>query len=337
MKSIVIGRNDAGQRVDKFLTKAFPALPQSMMYKAIRCKDIKLNRKRCEISTRLSEGDTLDIYVRDEFLDKREERRPQFMLAGTQLKVAYEDDNILVVDKPQGLIVHPDENFQNDTLIGRIQRYLFTKGEYDPEDEQSFAPALVNRIDRNTCGLVIAAKNAAALRVLNEKVRVREITKKYLCVVYGKMKKPEATLTGYLEKNEAQNRVYIDERPNKNSKTIVTKYKLIASQPELSLLEVELLTGRTHQIRAHLASIGHPLLGDGKYGPNQLNKKFGTFRQALCSCYLKFDFETNAEELEYLRGREVFAGRVEFAESFLDDAKTTVNDEATAARWRKKV
>ena len=333
MVSVTIGKNDAGQRVDKFLTKAFPNLPQSMMYKAIRCKDIKLNRKRCEISTRLSEGDTLDIYVKDEFLQKNEEWKPQFMLAGSALNIAYEDENILVVDKPQGLIVHPDENYQNDTLIGRIQRYLFTKGEYDPEDEQSFAPALVNRIDRNTCGLVIAAKNAAALRVLNEKVRSREITKKYLCIVYGRMEKREETLTGYLEKNEEQNRVYIDRKPNKNSKTIVTKYKLVASQPELSLLEVELLTGRTHQIRAHLASIGHPLLGDGKYGPNQQNKKYGVFRQALCSCYLKFVFETDAQELQYLNGREIFAQKVGFASDFLKDGKTRIIDESAAARW----
>ncbi len=334
MVSVVIGKNDAGQRVDKFLTKAFPLLPQSMMYKAIRCKDIKLNRKRCEISTRLSEGDTLDIYVKDELLQKQEEWKPQFMLAGSELNVVYEDENILVADKPQGLIVHPDENYQNDTLIGRIQRYLFTKGEYDPEDEQSFAPALVNRIDRNTAGLVIAAKNAAALRILNEKVRQREITKKYLCIVYGRMEKNEATLTGYLEKNEAQNRVYIDKRPNKNSKTIVTKYKLVAAQPELSLLEVELLTGRTHQIRAHLASIGHPLLGDGKYGPNQQNKQHGVFKQALCSCYLKFSFVTDGQELEYLNGKEVFARKIDFARNFLKSSATTVIDKKTADTWR---
>lgn len=333
MVSLIIGKNDAGQRVDKFLTKAFPSLPQSMMYKAIRCKDIKLNRKRCEISTRLSEGDQLDIYIKDEFLDRQEKWEPQFMKAGTALRVVYEDEHILIADKPQGLIVHPDENYQNDTLIGRIQRYLYEKGEYDPDDEQSFAPALVNRIDRNTSGLVIAAKTAAALRVLNEKIRQREVTKKYLCIVYGEMKKGTETLTGYLEKNEAQNRVYIDKKPGKNSKTIVTRYTTVAVRPGLSLLEVELLTGRTHQIRAHLASIGHPLLGDGKYGVNQQNKKHGVFRQALCSCYLKFDFLTDAQELEYLNGRQVFAHGVDFAAQFLSQPDVRVLDRQIADRW----
>ncbi len=334
MVSVRIGKNDAGQRVDKFLTKAFPSLPQSMMYKAIRCKDIKLNRKRCEISTRLCEGDQLDIYIRDEFLEKAAEQGPQFLKAGASLSIAYEDENILIADKPQGLIVHPDENYQNDTLIGRIQRYLYEKGEYDPDDEQSFAPALVNRIDRNTSGLVIAAKNAAALRVLNEKIRAREVSKKYLCIVYGEMKKKEDTLTGYLEKNESQNRVYIDKKPGKNSKTIITRYKVAATRPGLSLLEVELLTGRTHQIRAHLASIGHPLMGDGKYGVNQQNKKYGVFKQALCSCYLRFDFPTDAQELEYLRGREVFAHKVDFASKFLSASDVRITDREIAARWR---
>jgi len=334
MVSIIIKKNDAGQRVDKFLTKAFPALPQSMMYKAIRCKDIKLNRKRCEISTRLCEGDQLDIYLRDEFLEKTDEWKPQFMKAGASLKIAYEDEHVLIADKPQGLIVHPDENYQNDTLIGRIQRYLYEKGEYDPEDEQSFAPALVNRIDRNTSGLVIAAKDAAALRVLNEKIRVREVGKKYLCIVYGEMNKKEDTLTGYLEKNESQNRVYIDRKPGKNAKTIITKYKVIASAAGLSLLEIELLTGRTHQIRAHLASVGHPLMGDGKYGTNQQNKKYGVFKQELCSCYLKFDFKTEAHELEYLKGVEIYAERVGFASKFLlrDDVK--IIDKKAADRWK---
>lgn len=335
MVSVKIGKNDAGQRVDKFITKCFPALPQSMMYKAIRCKDIKLNRKRCEISTRLCEGDQLDIYIKDELLERPiADSQPQFMLAGSSLSIAYEDENILIANKPQGLIVHPDENYQNDTLIGRIQRYLYEKGEYSPDDEQSFVPALVNRIDRNTGGLVIAAKNAAALRVLNEKVRLREITKKYLCIVYGKVKKSEATLTGYLEKNESQNRVYIDPKPGKNSKTIVTRYRLIAHRTDLSLLEVELLTGRTHQIRAHLASIGHPLLGDGKYGSNQQNKKQKIFRQALYSCYIKFDFPTDAQELEYLRGMEITAPEVLFAKSFLSESDVKIIDRSAAEKWR---
>ena len=317
MVRIDIGRNDAGQRVDKFITKAFPSLPQSAMYKAIREKNVKLNRKRCEISTRLREGDVLELYIRDELLGtRRSEEKCELLLASKALSAVYEDGNIIIADKPAGVIVHPDEQYQTDTLIARIQRYLYEKGEYDPADEHSFAPALANRIDRNTAGLVIAAKNAEALRVLNEKIKAREIDKRYLCIVHGVPEKREQTLEGFLEKNESQNRVYIEKKAGKNTRTIRTHYRVIAASDELSLLEVELLTGRTHQIRAHMASIGHPLLGDGKYGENRLNRKYGAVRQMLYSYKLTFTFPTDAGALDYLRGRTVEVS-VPFAEEFL--------------------
>ncbi len=325
MVSVTIKKNDAGQRLDKFLQKAFPSLPQSMMYKAIRQKDIKLNRKRCEISTRLSEGDVLDIYLPDDALTpaKTKDDKPSFMRAGRSLTVVYEDENILVADKPQGLLVHSDEQWQADTLIDRIQRYLYEKGEYDPEDEQSFAPALANRIDRNTAGLVIAAKNAASLRVLNEKIKKREIDKFYLTIVHGHIKPDSGTLKGYLEKNENQSRVYIVDNRDSGAKTILTKYNVLARRPGLSLLEVELLTGRTHQIRAHLASVGHPLLGDGKYGTNKQNKGGGQNKQVLCSYKLRFSFTGDSGVLDYLNGREVRLSDVAFAREFASagDAK----------------
>lgn len=317
MVRVEIGKNDAGQRVDKFITKAFPQLPQSAMYKAIREKNIKLNRKRCGIADRLREGDVLELYIKDELLGtRRAEDAPEFMRASKNLTVAYEDGNILIADKPQGLIVHPDEQYQQDTLIARIQRYLYEKGEYDPSDENSFAPALANRIDRNTAGLVIAAKNAAALRVLNEKIKAREIDKRYMCIVHGVPKIRERTLTGYLEKNEAQNRVYIEKHAKDTTRTIKTRYRVIASSKELSLVEIELLTGRTHQIRAHMASIGHPLLGDGKYGENRQNKKYGAAKQMLYSYRLTFSFPTGAGILDYLKGTTVEV-KVPFAEEFL--------------------
>lgn len=302
MKTVTIGKNDAGQRVDKFLSKAFRLLPTTVMYKEIRRKNIKLNGKRCEISTRLQEGDVLALYVKDEFL---EETAPvyDFLAASKRLNIVYEDEHVLLLNKEAGLLVHPDENEYRDTLITRVQRYLYEKGEYHPEHEASFTPALVNRIDRNTCGIVIAAKTAEALRILNDKLKAREIHKFYLCVVSGRLPKKEDTLTAYLEKNEAQNRVYISARAKAGARTIATRYRVLEERGDQSLLEIELLTGRTHQIRAHLASLGHPLLGDGKYGTNAKNRGSGYQKQALCSYKLRFDFKSPSGTLDYLNGR----------------------------------
>ena len=315
MQSVTIGSNDAGQRVDKFLQKTYHNLPVSMMYKYIRQKDIKLNGRRCQISDRLREGDVLTLYVKDEFLEKAPSVYA-FMNASRQLELVYEDEHLLLLNKKAGLLVHPDDGEYGDTLIGRVQRYLYEKGEYDPEREQAFAPALVNRIDRNTSGIVIAAKTAEALRILNEKLRNREIHKYYLCIVHGVPERKEATLEGYLEKNEEQNRVYVLGRAKEGARSIATRYRVLEERDGMALLEIELLTGRTHQIRAHLASIGHPLLGDGKYGTNAQNKGTGFTKQALCSYKLRFDFTTPAGSLAYLNGKEFELESVWFAEEF---------------------
>ena len=302
-KTIIIGKNDAGQRIDKFMTKTFPNLPQSELYKAIRKKDIKINGKRCDIKDKVEENDEIYLFLHDDFLQQKP-KEYDFVKAPKTLNIVYEDENIMLLDKKPGLIVHPDENYHYDSLIARVQHYLYDKKEYDPEDEKSFAPALVNRIDRNTGGIVMAAKNAESLRILNQKVKDRELNKFYLCVTVGKVNKKFDVLTGYLEKNESQNRVYISDKKKEGSKTIITKYNVIKTSSRYSLLEVELLTGRTHQIRAHLASIGHPLAGDGKYGTNKENKKTGFPYQALYSYRLHFEFKTDGGILNYLDGKE---------------------------------
>lgn len=316
MKTFVIGKNDAGQRFDKFIAKTLPSLPKSLMYKYLRMKRIKLNGKKADISTRLTEGDTVDMYINDEFFAEKEEKY-SFLGAGKALDILYEDDNILVLDKKVGLLSHPDEGEYVDTLITRVQRYLYEKGEYDPKNEASFAPALANRIDRNTGGIVLAAKNAEALRILNEKIKEREIKKLYLCVVIGKPPKQEDTMLAYMVKDEKKNKVSVFDSPVEGGRTMKTKYTVLESRKGLSLCEVDLLTGRTHQIRAHMAHIGCPLLGDGKYGTNELNKRYGGYKkQFLYSYRTVFDFTTDAGVLNYLKGRVFQAEDIWFREAF---------------------
>ena len=305
MREFIINNNDAGQRVDKFLLKAVKRLPQSLMYKYIRLKRIKLNGKRCDIKTRLNEGDVLSLYINDEFFEENKET--DFLLANASIDIAYEDENILVADKKPGLVVHEDNDHIADTLINRIKNYLYKKGEYDPNDENSFAPSLCNRIDRNTQGLVVCAKNAQSLRILNEKIKNRELNKKYLCVCIGKFSKKSDTISAYHIKDEKNNTVKILPSPAYGAKKIVTGYNVLKEKDGLSLVEIALITGRTHQIRAHMAYIGHPLLGDGKYGKNILNKKYHLKTQALCAYKLKFDFSTDSGILGYLNGKEIIS------------------------------
>ena len=313
MKKVMVNKNDSGQRLDKFLFKFFSSIPASMVYKGIRKKRIKVNGKKSEIGYMLKEGDVLELYINDEFFEEKE-KEFDFRTLKPDLKIVYEDENILLADKGVGVSVHDDETETRNTLINQIKAYLYAKGEYDPEKENSFAPALCNRIDRNTSGIVIAAKNASSLRILNEKIKDREIQKYYLCLVKGKMETKEKTLKTYIVKNENQNRVYCHSSPVEGAKTAITKYKVLKEGNLTSLLEVELLTGRTHQIRAHLASVGHPLAGDGKYGTNEFNKKVGMKYQALYSYKLKFGF-SDENELSYLAGKTFQVESVPFADN----------------------
>lgn len=309
MKTLTVGANDAGQRLDKFLTKTLKHLPTSMLYKGIRTKKIKVNRKRAEIGQMLSEGDTVELFLSPDFL-AREQSDNLYQNIKPSFGVVYEDENLLICDKPVGMLSHSDEAGEKNTLIEHVKAYLWQKGEYRPEDEMSFAPALCNRIDRNTRGLVLAAKNAETLRVMNEKIKERTVSKFYLCRVHGIPAQKKATLEGYLHKDSASNKVTVSKVLPKGKKAgeewkhIITKYEVIGIRGEEALLEVELVTGRTHQIRAHMASIGHPLVGDGKYAENRADRNAGKYRQALCSYKLRFEAD-DPSILDYLKGKTI--------------------------------
>ena len=305
MKEFQIKKNDAGQRLDKFLTKAVKGLPTSLMYKYIRTKKIKVNRARTEQKYLLCEGDVVQLFIKDEFFDSPERDDSALAAIKPKLTIVYEDENIILCNKRPGVLVHEDDEGKDNTLIMHIKAYLYQKGEYDPDAEQSYAPALCNRIDRHTGGIVFGAKNAEALRVMNEKIKNDEISKFYYCAVHGKMPKKADTLTGFLLKDSDKNQVKIFDKQVKGSKNIITKYKVIAEKNGMSLLEVELVTGRTHQIRAHMSYIGHPLVGDGKYGINKDDRALGYKYQALYAYRLRFDFDDDSGALGYLRGKEV--------------------------------
>ncbi len=310
MRELLIGKNDAGQRADKFLLKVLVNMPKSLLYKSIRLKKIKRNGARLSPETILCENDVLRLFISDEFF-REETGAIALDRVHPRLDVLYEDENILLINKKPGVSVHEDETQSGDNLLVQLQAYLYQKGAYDPSREQSFAPALCNRIDRNTGGIVIAAKNAEALRVMNEKIRLRELDKYYLCAVHGVPKPREATLSAYLAKDEKSKLVTVlDRLPQSRAKasafkSIKTRYKTLSVKGDLSLLEVELLTGRTHQIRAHMAHVGHPLLGDGKYGCLKGDRALGYKHQALYAYRLVFSFKKGEapHALSYLDGR----------------------------------
>lgn len=300
MRELVVKKNDANQRLDKFLLKKFKTMPKKMAYMYIRKKCVKVNGKKATPEVMLKENDLLTFYIMDEFFDNIQEENYEFLKAPKNLKIIYEDENIILLDKKPGVIVHQDKSYHFDCLLLRLQHYLYDNGEYNPKEENCFAPALVNRIDRNTGGIVIGAKNAESLRILNQKMKDRELHKFYLCLLINKPKKDNAILSDYLIKNEKTNKVTVLRNEKQGAKKILTKYSVLETNNNLTLCEVELLTGRTHQIRAHMSSIGCPILGDNKYGNKKLNQKYSLSKQCLYSYKLAFDFTTDSGILSYL-------------------------------------
>ena len=314
MKEFTINTNDSGQRIDKFLSKAMPELPKSMMYRLFRRKDIKLNGKRCEISAILSEGDTVRVYVKDD-VSAVKTKDMTFKQASDELRIVYEDDNILVVFKPIGVDSHSNSTSSADTLIDRVKKYLWKKGEFIPEEERTFAPALCSRLDRNTAGLITAAKNAAALREINSAIQSGALHKIYRCVTVSAPPERESAATAYHRKDDDRNIVRISDTPAEGFREIRTGWRTVAEKNGLYLLEVTLYTGRTHQIRAHLAHLGAPLLGDGKYGDIRANKRYGVFRQQLCAYALEFSLPESSS-LAYLNSKRITAPPPDFEQRF---------------------
>ena len=319
MRELTVGKNDAGQRLDRFAAKSLPLLPPALLQKYIRLKRIKVNGRGAKRDTRLCQGDILQLYINDEFFGKSAEENLFLSVWKPRVRIVYEDENLLLADKPAGQSVHADETEKVNTLIHHIQAYLYQKGEWNPQEENAFAPALCNRIDRNTAGIVIAAKNAEALRILNAKIRAHEIEKRYLCITAGRPRPPEGKIEGFLRKDEDKKEVTFYRHPVPGGKSAATLYRTIATRGELSLVECRLLTGRTHQIRVSMAERGCPLLGDGKYGNGAVNRRYHETRQALCAYKLRFAFPTDAGILNYLRDRTFEIGRVPFREKYFPD------------------
>lgn len=317
MRTFVTDAAWDGRRLTRFLQKTLPAAPAGQIAKFLRLGRVKVDGKRGREDTVLGKGQRVDIYVEDAWFVAPEREDPFYAKLRPRLTVLYEDAHILILDKRPGLICHPDEGEKVHTLLTYAQAYLYQKGEWKPTPG-GFAPALCNRIDRFTGGIVILAKDEDALRAMDAKIRGREVEKYYLCAVHGHMKYPEGTLRHYLRKE--QKKVAVLRAPAPDAKEAVTYYRAVDEQGGLTLCECLLGTGRTHQIRAQFAAIGHPLLGDNQYGSAKLNERYGRVSgQALCAYRLIFRFETDAGCLSPLDGLTVQVRDVPFVHTYFPD------------------
>lgn len=300
LQEIAITENEAGQRLDRFLRKLLKDVPLSQIFRMIRKKEVRVNGRGKKEDYRLSVGDIVEVYCAERLPEKETIKK-----AGCDFGIIYEDKNILISDKPAGLILHPDKGHHENTLVDQVLYYLYKKGEYDPEKEVTFKPAPANRLDLNTAGIVMFAKNYSSLKELSLMVRKRLLEKYYICMVRGKIEDDEKVVS-YLSKDESINKVSIYNEYREGSKRIETRFKPIRTTERYSLIEVDLITGRSHQIRAQLSKMGCPIIGDIKYGDANENmyfkKAYGLGSQFLAG-YRVFFRETSGI-LDYLKGRE---------------------------------
>lgn len=271
MKQFIIENNEAGQRFDKYLAKLLENAPKSFFYKMMRKKNITLNGKKATGSEKLCEGDTVKLFLSDETFEKFSGGQP-VKRAVCALDIVYEDEDVILVNKPAGMLSQPD-NTQEASLVEYLTGYLLEKGALTEEVLKTFHPSVCNRLDRNTSGMVAAGKSLAGLQELSRLFYDRTIHKFYLCLADGVIKN-ENYIKGYLHKDEKCNKVIVYDTKRENALPIETRYRPLGSNGQVTLLEVELITGRPHQIRAHLAGSGHPIIGDTKYGNKQCNQKY---------------------------------------------------------------
>ncbi|MCI1945081.1 RluA family pseudouridine synthase [Clostridium luticellarii] len=302
---VKIGSNEAGQRLDKFSRKWLKDVPLSAVYKAIRKGDIKVNGKKAREKYFLTEGDIIET---NRYVTSSPESTKLKKVQSNFLKITYEDKNMLLVEKWPGVLVHSDKNSNDPTLTDYVLSYLYDKGEYNPQNEITFAPSPCNRLDRNTSGIVIYAKNYDSLKLLNEMIKNRSIKKYYEAVIKGRIE--EGLYKGYILKDIKNNMSVVYDAPRKNAKEISMEVRIIQSCGTYSLVELELITGRSHQLRAHLAHLGNPIIGDTKYGIPKLNSffynKYGLKYQYLYA--YKLNFRDCPDHLKYMENRTISEG-----------------------------
>lgn len=342
MRQYIITKAEAGMRMDKWLMQKAPSLSKGGVQKALRNKTARVNGAHADAAVRLNEGDEVKLFLPDAVFEQVKKEDLFLKNFRVHLHILYEDENLLLADKKPGLMAHPDDRERVNTLLTHIQAYLYQKGEYDSTDKSAFVPALCNRIDRFTGGIVIAAKNEATLKVINAKISAREIQKFYLCAVHGAPVPQDGVYKNYIFKPQGQRSVQVLERPVPGAQEAVTGYRTLAARRGLSLIECELFTGRTHQIRAQFAHAGHPLLGDSQYGDARQDEALSAIvqqamsekrhtgaderalssrssyhsgYQALYAYRVDFSFTSDAGHLNYLRGKSMRVGRVAFADT----------------------